>query len=102
MAATKEAAIIELKNNQAYGALIIPADYSRDISALRDDLMAGTMDGKPASLEIFINEGGGQTTTRIATNALETIAAAASTNVSNHLEEELAASNIQLPPISQP
>ena len=98
MAATKEAAIIELKNNQAYGALIIPADYSRDISELRDVLMTGTMEGKPAQLEIFINEGGGQTTTTIATNALETIATAASTNVSDHLEEELTNNNIQLSP----
>src|SRR6185437_1208759 len=40
-AVTKEAAINELKNNQAYAALIIPTDYSHDILELRNVLMTG-------------------------------------------------------------
>ncbi|MFJ7933288.1 ABC transporter permease [Sporosarcina sp. NPDC096371] len=96
--ATKEAAVNELKNNQAYGALIIPASYSRDILELRDVLLTGKVEGKPAQLEILINEGGGQTTTTIATNALETIATTASTKISDDLKEELIHKNIELSP----
>ncbi|AMQ07825.1 YhgE/Pip domain-containing protein [Sporosarcina psychrophila] len=98
LVATKEAAINEIKNNQAYGALLIPPGYSSDISELRDVLMTGKTEGKAAKLEILINEGGGQSTTTIATNALETLATLASTNISDHLKEELINNTIQLPP----
>ena len=98
VAATKEAAINELKNNKAYGALIIPTDYSQDISELRNTLMGGKTEGEPAQLEILINEGGGATTTSIATKAMEKLATFASTNVSDHLKEELIINNILLSP----
>lgn len=98
MASTKDAAVKELRNNQAYGALIIPADYSRNISELRDVLMTEATEGTAIDLEIFINEGGGRSTTMIATNALQTIADLASTNISYSLKEELTANNIKLSP----
>ncbi|NYF24804.1 ABC transporter permease [Sporosarcina sp. JAI121] len=44
--ANRDAAINEIKNNQAYGALIIPSEYSRDISELRDVLITGKTEGK--------------------------------------------------------
>src|SRR4051794_27487958 len=55
-AANKEEALHEIKNNHAYGALIIPPEYSRDISELRDVLLTGKTEGKAAKLEILINE----------------------------------------------
>jgi YhgE/Pip-like protein len=97
-ATSKEAAVNKLKNNQAYGALIIPPDYSKDISELRGVLMTGKTKGKAANIEIFINEGGGQRTTMIATNALQTLVTNTSTNISNHLKEELIRNNIKLSP----
>jgi uncharacterized phage infection (PIP) family protein YhgE len=96
--ATREEAINEIKSNQAYGALIIPAAYSQEIVELRDALIAGKTHGKAATLEILINEGGGQSTTMIATNALQKLATSASTNISNNLKEELLKKSIQLSP----
>ncbi|MFC5587878.1 YhgE/Pip domain-containing protein [Sporosarcina soli] len=98
VAANKEAAIQELKNNQAYGALVIPTDYSKEIIELRDALMTGKTEVKPAHLELLINEGGGRTTTTIATSALETLVTTASTTISSHLKEELIQNNSQLSP----
>ncbi|MCG7334652.1 ABC transporter permease [Sporosarcina sp. ACRSM] len=98
VAANKEAAIQELKNNQAYGALVIPTDYSKEIIELRDALITGKTEVKPAHLELLINEGGGRTTTMIATNALETLVTTASTTISGHLKEELIHNNSQLSP----
>lgn len=96
--ANKEAAIRELKNNQAYGALVIPTDYSKEIIELRDALITGKTEVKPAHLELLINEGGGRTTTMIATNALETLVTTASTAISGHLKEELIQNNSLLSP----
>lgn len=94
----KEAAIKELKDNQAYGALIIPANYSDGITELHNALMTGKTEGKPIMLEILINEGGGLSTTAIATNALKSVATVASTDISRHLKEELLKNNILLSP----
>ncbi len=98
VAANKEAAIQELKNNQAYGALVIPTDYSKEIIELRDALLTGKTEVKPAHLELLINEGGGRTTTTIATSALETLVTTASTMISSHLREDLIQNNSQLSP----
>ena len=95
---SKEVAINELKNNQAYGALIIPTNFSRNITVLREALMSGETEGEAAKLEILINEGGGQSTTAIATNMLKTVATTASNNMSNYLKEELIKNNILLSP----
>lgn len=95
---SKEAAINELKNNQAFGALIIPANYSQGISELHEALMSGKTEGKAVQLEVLINEGGGQMTTAIATKALEAVATAASTDISHHLKEDLITNNILLSP----
>ncbi|SES31076.1 YhgE/Pip domain-containing protein [Psychrobacillus sp. OK032] len=94
----KEAAVKELKDNQAYGALIIPANYSDGITELHNALMTGKTEGKPIMLEILINEGGGLSTTAIATNVLESVATVASTDISKHLKEDLLKNNILLSP----
>lgn len=95
---SKEAAIKELKNNQAFGALIIPANYSQGITELHEALMSGKTEGKAVQLDVLINEGGGQATTAIATNALKAVATAASTDISRQLKEELITNNILLSP----
>lgn len=99
-AATKDDAINEMKNNQAYGALIIPTHYSHDLIQLRDVLMNEKTEGKAVKLELLINEGGGQTTTSIATNVLETLVTSASTDISTHLKEELIQKDLKLSPLT--
>lgn len=98
MIPNRELAIRELKNNQAYGALIIPANFSQSISELHNALMTGQPEGKAANLEILINEGGTLSTTTIATNLLETITTAVSGKMKNQLLVELTKNKIQLSP----
>ncbi|WP_391206621.1 YhgE/Pip domain-containing protein [Psychrobacillus sp. L4] len=95
---SKEAALKELKDNQAYGALIIPSNYSQGITYLHDALISGKTEGKAILLEVLINEGGGQSTTAIATKALEAVATAASSNINQQLQKELIKNDILLSP----
>ncbi|MFJ7972045.1 ABC transporter permease [Psychrobacillus sp. NPDC096389] len=96
--ANKQMALKELKDNQAYGALIIPSNYSQGLTELHNALMLGKTEGQAVQIEILLNEGGGQSTTMIATNALKMVANAATTNVSQHLQRELIKKDIRVHP----
>ncbi|MEH7253473.1 ABC transporter permease [Neobacillus niacini] len=97
---TKEKALNDLKNNQAYGALVIPADYSKQLSKVHDLLISGNGVGKPAKLDILLNEGVGQSASMIASNTLQTVASATSNGISGHFKSELNEKGITLSPMN--
>ena len=97
---TKEKAFSDLKNNKAYGALLIPADYSKQISQVHDVLISGNGFGKPAKLDILLNEGVGQSASLIASNTLQTVASATSNGISSHFKSELNQKGITLSPMN--
>ncbi|RLL43958.1 ABC transporter permease [Oceanobacillus piezotolerans] len=85
----KEEALHDLMNNKAYGALVIPEDFSKHISEINNLLINGNGIGEAATLEILLNEGIGQSASMIASRALETIVYAASSELSSNLKKEL-------------
>lgn len=95
---SREQALKDLKNNKAYGALIIPANYSKQLSQVHNFLLSGNGKGKPATLEILMNEGVGQSASLIASNTLQSVATANSKLFSSNLKKELIKSGISLSP----
>lgn len=95
---SKKKALNDLKNNKAYGALIIPANYSKSLSRVRDKLLTGTHNGKPAKLEILLNEGVGQSASMIASNTLQTVALSTTKGISSKLKKDLDRKGITLSP----
>jgi len=95
---SRQQALTDLKNNKAYGALIIPSNYSKGLGNVHDTLITGITNGKPAKLEIFLNEGIGQTASMIASNTLQTVALSASNGISSQLKKELAQRGIRVAP----
>ncbi|WP_391204745.1 YhgE/Pip domain-containing protein [Psychrobacillus sp. L4] len=92
-------AVQAIKENKAYGALVIPADFSQSLSVLKSDLMAEQTEGKPAEMKILINEGGGQMATSIAANVLESIASSTSSAVSNTLKDTMSQQGLHVSPL---
>jgi uncharacterized phage infection (PIP) family protein YhgE len=88
-AESEKTALKELKNNQAYGALIIPANFSKQISRVDDALLTRNESGEPATLKILLNEGIGQSASMIASNVLQTVATSTSKEVSGNLKSKL-------------
>lgn len=97
---SKEKAVEAIKNNKAYGAFIIPANFSGSISDLQKAFLSGETPGKAAQVEILINEGGGQLATSVATSVLQTITSTASTSISGQFKDEMIKRNIQVSPTS--
>ena len=97
---TKEQALSDLKNNKAYGALLIPADYSKQLSQVHDLLISGNRVGKPATLDILLNEGVGQSASLIASTTLQTVASATSNGISSHFKSELNQKGVTLSPMN--
>ena len=50
----KQNALDDLKNDKAFGALMIPANYSKDLSQVHEILLAGNGNGKAATIRNFI------------------------------------------------
>lgn len=98
-AADKEKkALNQLKNNQAHGALIIPANFSKEISEVQKSLLSGKETGKPATLKILLNEGIGQSSSMIASNVLQLVAASTNQEVSGEIKIILNQKGISLSP----
>ncbi|MBB2479898.1 ABC transporter permease [Bacillus sp. APMAM] len=87
---SRKQALMDLRNNKAYGALIIPSNYSKGLGNVHDTLISGISNSKPAKLEVLLNEGIGQTASMIASNTLQTVALTASKGISSQLKNELA------------
>ncbi|NER40240.1 ABC transporter permease [Bacillus megaterium NBRC 15308 = ATCC 14581] len=83
---SRKQAFTDIRNNKAYGALIIPSDYSKSLGRVHDTLISGLTNDKPADLEILLNEGIGQTASMIASNTLQTVALTASKGISSQLK----------------
>ncbi|MDR9852630.1 ABC transporter permease [Paenibacillus sp. VCA1] len=95
---SKEKAVEEIKNNKAYGALVIPADYSASLAGVQKSLMTGQAGGKPAHMEILINEAGGQLASSVATNALQTVASTVNTGVSQQIKAGMTKLGLEVSP----
>jgi uncharacterized phage infection (PIP) family protein YhgE len=95
---SKKQALDDLKNNKAYGALTIPENYSKQLTKIHDVLVSGKEKGKPATLEILLNEGVGQSASLIASNTLQTIASVTSKGIGSKLKKELIQKGISLSP----
>jgi len=95
---SRNQALTDLKNNKAYGALVIPSNYSKGLVNVHDTLITGTIKGKPAKLEILLNEGIGQTASMIASNTLQTVAISASKGISSKLKNELSQKGMSIAP----
>ncbi|KWW21294.1 hypothetical protein AS888_17020 [Peribacillus simplex] len=91
-------ALNQLKNNQAHGALIIPADFSKEISEVQKSLLSGKETGRPATLKILLNEGIGQSSSMIASNVLQLVAASTNQEVSGEIKIILNQKGISLSP----
>lgn len=94
----REDAFNDIRNNKAYGALIIPSDYSKNLGEVHDTLLSGLTNGQPADLEVLLNEGIGQTATMIASNTLQTVALSTSKEISSQFKEELLQKGMSLAP----
>ncbi|CAH0121574.1 hypothetical protein PAE9249_04105 [Paenibacillus sp. CECT 9249] len=97
-AKSRKEALNDLKNNKAYGALVIPADYSKRLAQIRDTLLAGNEGGEPATLQMLMNEGIGQSASMIATGILQTVASSVSEEVSGSLVQQLGQKRVLLSP----
>lgn len=98
IANNKQEALNDLKNDKAYGALIIPANYSKGLSQVQELLLSGNGNGKAATLEILLNEGVGQSASMIASNTLQAVASATSEALSRNFKNELNEKGITLSP----
>ena len=94
----KQNALDDLKNDKAFGALIIPANYSKDLSLVHEKLLSGSGNGKAATIEILLNEGVGQSAYMIASNTLQRVASATSESISKNFKNELNEKGITLSP----
>lgn len=94
----KQNALNDLKNDKAFGALMIPSNYSKDLSQLHEILLAGKDNGEAATLEILLNEGVGQSAYMIASHTLQTVASVTSEAISKNLKNELNEKGITLSP----
>ena len=94
----KQNALDDLKNDKAFGALMIHANYSKDLSQLHEILLAGKGNGEAATLEILLNEGVGQSAYMIASNTLQTVAFVTSEAISKNFKNELNEKGITLSP----
>ncbi|WP_285766956.1 ABC transporter permease [Peribacillus sp. SI8-4] len=79
----------QLKNNQAHGALIIPANFSKQISEVQNSLQTGKEKEKPAALKILLNEGVGQSSSMMANSVLQLAAATTTKVVSDDIKLRL-------------
>nr|WP_235950467.1 ABC transporter permease [Heyndrickxia shackletonii] len=95
---SRKQALMDLRNNKAYGALIIPSNYSKGLGNVHDTLISGISNSKPAKLEVLLNEGIGQTASMIASNTLQTVALTASKGISSQLKNELAQRGMRVAP----
>ena len=95
---SRKQALMDLRNNKAYGALIIPSNYSKGLGNVHDLLISGISKGKPANLEILLNEGIGQTASMIASNTLQTVALSTSKGISSQLKNELVQRGMKIRP----
>ncbi|MBQ4870428.1 ABC transporter permease [Priestia megaterium] len=95
---SRKQAFTDIRNNKAYGALIIPSDYSKSLGRVHDTLISGLTNDKPADLEILLNEGIGQTASMIASNTLQTVALTASKGISSQLKNELLQKGMRVAP----
>ncbi|MGX2961207.1 ABC transporter permease [Peribacillus sp. JNUCC 23] len=98
IANNKQEALNDLKNDKAYGALIIPANYSKGLSQVQELLLSGNDNGKAATLEILLNEGVGQSASMIASNTFQAVASATSEALSRNFKNELNEKGITLSP----
>ncbi|MWV45552.1 ABC transporter permease [Paenibacillus sp. HJL G12] len=97
---SKEKALEDIKNNKAYGAIVIPSDYSASLVQLQKTLMTGETEGKPVKLEVLLNEGGGQMATSVASNALGAVSASVSNGISKGIKESMMKQGLQVSPQS--
>ena len=95
---SEKKALNQLKNNQAHGALIIPANFSKEISEVQKSLLSEKETGKPATLKILLNEGIGQSSSMIASNVLQLVAASTNQEVSDEIKIILKQKGILLSP----
>ncbi|MFJ7677046.1 ABC transporter permease [Peribacillus sp. NPDC097264] len=97
---SKEKAIDQIKDDNAYGAIVIPENFSASINELKGGFISGETDGKAAEVEILINEAGGQMATAVASNVLQTMASSASDGLSGQIKSALVSKNMQVSPLS--
>lgn len=95
---SEKKALNQLKNNQAHGALIIPANFSKEIFEVQKSLLSEKETGKPATLKILLNEGIGQSSSMIASNVLQLVAASTNQEVSDEIKIILNQKGILLSP----
>lgn len=95
---SRERAVEQIKNNKAYGALVIPADYSASLSGVQKSLMTGQTGGKPARMEILVNEAGGQLASSVAITALQTVASTVNAGVSQQIKAGMTKLGLEVSP----
>jgi uncharacterized phage infection (PIP) family protein YhgE len=95
---SEEKARQAIKENKANGALIIPVNYSSQITKIHDALLYGEKVPKPIEVKVLINEGGGQMATSVAPAVLQSMVSSASANFSGELKQELIKANKQVSP----
>ncbi|MCM3729964.1 ABC transporter permease [Neobacillus cucumis] len=93
---TKEDAIKDIKENKAYGAIIIPANYTSGIEKIDEALLAGNSVADPVKVEILLNDGGGQLATGVASAVLQGMASQSIATVSSQLQADLTKANKQV------
>jgi len=95
---SKEQAIQEIRNDNAYGAIVIPENFTTAITELENSLIAGNSPSEIPEIEILINEGGSAMATGTATTTLESLASSISENVSTDVQQQLTQLEVQVPP----
>ncbi|RHW36717.1 ABC transporter permease [Lysinibacillus yapensis] len=85
----QEQAMQDIRDNEAYGALVIPSDFSNQLDELHEVIVNDTGKTEAATLKILLNEGVGPTATMIADNTLQQVVTAASAEFSRNLKQEL-------------
>lgn len=95
---SRQKAVDYIKDDKAFGAIVIPADFSSRIAGVQKALQAGKAEADTADLEILINEGAGQLPTSVASSTLQQTAASITAGVVAQLTESLTASGTELSP----
>ncbi|MBD7968818.1 ABC transporter permease [Paenibacillus gallinarum] len=97
---SKETAIQAIKENKANGALIIPANFSEQTSALQQSFLSGETDITAVPVEILLNDGASQMASSISTTVLQTLASSISDMVSSGIKADMTKQQILLSPMA--
>ncbi|WIV19663.1 ABC transporter permease [Paenibacillus polygoni] len=97
---SKETAIQAIKENKANGALVIPANFSEQTSALQQSFLSGEADHTAVPIEILLNDGASQMASSFSTTVLQSLASSISDMVSGGIKAEMTKQQALLSPMT--